>query len=484
MSLGTAIALAFVVLILVVIGMIFLVIWLHRVCKRNETAAKVFNTLPVIPVSLILGIIGWIFLANPATLSEDYPGMQYCSVFAVQGQRVYMIAKESFDEELSFGYFDRKNRKYKPILAFPEDKYSRPKISSLAWDGKQLIFTVDDDDHYLVVYRNDSAFYKEQSDDEFFISRDVEKNEFLLAAYDFPYELRISHYDSRMNFLDRSTFYMDEETKHFSFSPQAIHYLNKTWYVNGENKTYKLEFSHDTCRYVPVDAGGIDGYALFGSLSGSGSAKWLLTEKGMQQTGLPYDKSEDTPWEQANYYKLFPDSMSWRYLQQTRGDNFHSVDNYLSEGSVLFHESVTDRERAYQYEVKYPGAEPVKMKAFDKYARYGISYGDEMVFVSKDSLEVYYGSFSHYAIFNTATGERIDEGKRESAFSQMLANDLVLGICWFAVAFSLLWIAGLIFCKVKKTNRFLGIPMYSYSLILFFFIGIPTLIFLIGNIMD
>lgn len=484
MSLGAAIAVAFVILILVIVGLIVLVIWLHRVCKRNETAAKVFNTLPVIPAGLILGIIGWMFLVNPATLSEDYPGMQYCSVFAVQGQRVYMIAKESFDQDLSFGYFNRKTRKYTPLLAFPEDRYSTPKISSLAWDGKQMIFTVDGSDHYLVVYRNDSAFYKEQGDDDFFISRDLQKNEFLLAAYDFPYQFHISRYDSRMNFLDRSTFYMDEETKDFSFSPQAIHYLNNTWYVNGENKTYKLEFSHDTCRYVPIDAGGIDAYALFGSLSGSGSAKWLLTEKGMQQTGLPYDDGDNFPRRQANYYKLYPDSMSWRYLLCTNGDNYHSVDNYFSEGQISFHESVTGNERAYNYEVKYPGAEPVKMKVFDKYARYGVSYGDEMVFVSKDSLEVYYGSFSKYAIFNTATGERIDGGTRESAFSQMLANDLVLGISWFVVVFILLWIAGTIYCRVKKTNRFLHVPMYSYSLILFFIIGIPYLVILIANLMD
>ena len=484
MSLGAAIAVAFIVLILVVVGMIFLVIWLHRVCKRNEAAAKAFNILAAFPAVLIIGILGWIYFVFPPGLSEDHPGMQGCSVFAVQGDRVYMFAKEGFDREISFGYFNRKSRTFTPVLAYPEDKYRSPQISSLAWDGKQMVFTVKGDRNYLVLFRNDSAFYINESDDEFFVSRDVQTNEYLLASDDWPYHMCFSRYDSNMKLLDCDTFYMDEDTKDFDFSPQAIQYLNKTWYANGENKTYKLEFSHDTGRYVPVDGNGITGYDLFGSLTGSGSCRWLLTEKGIQSTGLPDKNHRSSFFGQNSYYKLYPDSMSWRFLMCAEDDHYQNQENYFCEGNILFHESESKSERARIYEVKYPGAEPVQMKIFDKYAGTGISYSSQMVFVSKDSLEVYYSDFSRYAIFNTLSGKRIEEGDRKSALTEWIRDGFLLALSGFALVCSLLWLCGIIFCRIKKTNRFIFIPMYSYSLILFFNIGIPYLVLLFFNLLD
>ena len=456
-------------------------IWFFRIAKRNPAAAVTFHILAAFPAIAFVSLFVYLFFILPEPLSGCDSGIGNSYPFAVQGKKIYMLVQSQRGRGFAFGYYNRNNREFTSLQDYPEEGPFDPEVTSIAWDGKQMAITIDADKSFLLVTRNDSVLFNQEEQDDLFISRDAATGNFHLAIYDFPYHLVFAHYDRHFRLLGRDTFYMDDDTKTFSFNPQAIQYLGKTWYANGEDQTFRLEFSNDTGRYVPLDGGGISGYDLFGSLTASGSYRWLMTDHGIQKTGLPEKKIYVSPWQQENYYRLYPDSMSWRFLLCTRMDD-NGIDNYFNEGNIRFHETASRGGHAYEYDITYPGAEPVKMKVFKRYS--GLMYSNEMVFVSKDSLEVYYGNFNNYAIFNTLNGKRIDEGGQKSILHEWLHDQFMETVFWLVLAFTLFWIAGIIFCLRKKTNRFLGAPMYAFSLVFFFFAGTPYVIYLLAVLLD
>lgn len=478
MDLGTALAFALVIIILIFIGLIALAVWLSRIGNRNPSAARVFSALPALPALVVFGIFFYAYVMLPLPVTKGSLGVRQSEVFAVQGQDVYLLTG-GISNGISIGVFNRQQRKFTPIAELYGDNRFNDALSSLAWDGRNLAITINNDSHYVVVIRDRKLVKKLSFNKDVFISRDKQNGKYYVAE-DYYFHDRMMFHELNADFevSRRDTFFLDDDRgEELSFGAESLQRIGDTWYANHDKQTYILNFAHDTVYYTSANAGGMQAASLYGGLGKSGSRRWLLTDKGIHDTGLPESNRVIPFWDQGVYYRLQGDSASWRAVQSIE-DSRGSSEFYFAEGEISFHESCASKDLVSYIELKYPGAEPLKMRLLNAYR--GAHYSDQMVFITKDSLEIYRYGLNNYAIFDTLSGDRIDSGDRQSRLSVFLHEDFLVIISVIVFVLCLLWLAGFIYCTWKKKTKIL-FPFHIYALIVFFAFGLPYLVILIAN---